>query len=296
MAETSQTEIASDPASGPSLRRPFKCLFVGGCPRSGTTLMQAILMQTGVVATAPETHLFPQYIERLYGAWDKFRAKKAAGHRDVGLHRVLSQADFEAALKAFSDQMLGTIAGRKGKPFVCEKTPENMLVWQEILRLYPKATMVHVVRDPRGVVASTKAARHWAAEWAQISVEQICHRWMRYVEAADACRASGAKLIEARYERLACGDAEYVASTLQQIGIRRTHKQAEEICAIVEIETMKQRVEKKGAFFHGEPEGFFRRGKPESWREELAAEETAVIESLTSDHMRRFGYVPAREA
>jgi len=52
--------------------------------------MQAILMQTGVVATAPETHLFPHYIERLYGVWEKFRAKKEVGHRDVGLHKVLS--------------------------------------------------------------------------------------------------------------------------------------------------------------------------------------------------------------
>jgi len=186
--------------------------------------------------------------------------------------------------------VLGKIEGKKRKPFVCEKTPENMLVWREILRLYPKATMVHVVRDPRGVVASTKAARQWAAEWAQVTVEQICQRWLRYLEAADACRASGAKLVEAKYERLACGDVEYVTSILQQIGIRRTREQAEKICAMVDMETMKQRIQKKGAFFHGEPEGFFRRGKPESWREELAPEDIAITESLTSDHMRRLGY------
>ena len=90
MTEASQTELVSEPASGRSSVRPFRCVFVGGCPRSGTTLMQAILMQTGVVATAPETHLFPHYIERLYGVWEKFRAKKEVGHRDVGLHKVLS--------------------------------------------------------------------------------------------------------------------------------------------------------------------------------------------------------------
>ena len=281
---------STDSQTGGGRRLPFRCLFIGGCPRSGTTLMQAILMRTGVVATATETHLFPQYVEQWCRIWESYSGKKSEGHRDVGLHKVLSDEDFEKALKKFCDTVFVKIQGKKRKPFVCEKTPENMLAWKHITRLYPKATIIHVVRDPRAVVASTMAAREWAAEWAHVTVGQICQRWMRYLDAAEACQAAGVSLIEARYERIATQDTGYIAKFLAQIGIQRSRAEAKDLCAAVEIGIMKERVKKHGAFFHGEPEGFFRRGETDSWREELSETDIGLIESLAGDHMQRLGY------
>lgn len=252
--------------------------------------MQTILMRTGVVATATETHLFPRYVEQLYRARETFRQKKSDGHRDVGLHKVLSDEEFDKAVRQFCEAVLIRIGGKKRKPFVCEKTPENMLTWQHIVRLYPKAAIIHVVRDPRAVVASTIAARDWAAEWAQVSVEQICDRWMRYIDAAETCRAAGVNLVEVRYEPVAMQDTNYIADVLRKIGIERNTAEVKDICAAVEIGIMKERVRRPGAFFHGEPRGFFRRGIPDSWREEMTEADITLIQSITGAYMRRLGY------
>lgn len=38
--------------------------------------------------------------------------------------------------------------------FYSEKTPGNVLIFDELLEIFPKARCFHVVRDPRGTVSS----------------------------------------------------------------------------------------------------------------------------------------------
>src|ERR1700687_1396500 len=54
----------SGPMSGSSLSRP---IFVVGCPRSGTTLVQCILSASSHAFSLPETHFF-SYVLRYIGA------------------------------------------------------------------------------------------------------------------------------------------------------------------------------------------------------------------------------------
>jgi hypothetical protein len=55
---------------------------------------------------------------------------------------------FAAALRRLAED-----AGRR---FACEQTPRNIFYARRLLELYPNAHVVHIVRDPRAVLASQK--------------------------------------------------------------------------------------------------------------------------------------------
>lgn len=45
---------------------------------------------------------------------------------------------------------------RKGYLILSEKTPDNVLVFEELIELFPNAKFIFVVRDPRGIINSFK--------------------------------------------------------------------------------------------------------------------------------------------
>ncbi|WP_293365875.1 tetratricopeptide repeat-containing sulfotransferase family protein [Phenylobacterium sp.] len=100
-------------------------IFVLGMPRSGSTLVEQILASHPQVQGLGETGLLPQLLERGY-------PKTAAGLRDAAT-RYLD------GLRA---------RGWDGASRVVDKTLENYLHAGLIGVLFPRAVIVHVVRDP----------------------------------------------------------------------------------------------------------------------------------------------------
>lgn len=48
------------------------------------------------------------------------------------------------------------LSAEAGKPIPCEQTPRNIFYAEELLRVYPEARVVHMLRDPRAVMASQR--------------------------------------------------------------------------------------------------------------------------------------------
>src|SRR5438270_12024028 len=134
----------------------MKHVFILGAQRSGTTWALALLRQHPQVAgIATETHLFNAYVQSLEARWDEHRR----GGAPVGLPTYLSEEQFYALLRDFAARALDLIAqGRRDVALIAEKTPQNALAWRLILRLFPDAYFLHVVRDPRDTVCSLRAA------------------------------------------------------------------------------------------------------------------------------------------
>jgi protein-tyrosine sulfotransferase len=121
-------------------------VFVGGAPRSGTTLVQNILDSHPEVLGGPEFLHLPDIVllrNRLQSSVDK-------GWIDL----YCSSADVDHEVRMFVERLLRPLADRHGTRVLSEKTPENVLVFPELLALFPAARLVHLVRDPRAVVAS----------------------------------------------------------------------------------------------------------------------------------------------
>lgn len=150
-------------------------IFLVGCPRSGTTLLSAILHAHPRIAMPPETRfLIPLYYRRLeFGdlAVEENRRRLAlrmtrrwTRFNDLGLDRKQVVKSIVAAPPTFGSAA-GTLwrefARSRGKARWGEKRPAYWRDMGMILRLFPRAQVIHLVRDGRACAASLKQVRWW---------------------------------------------------------------------------------------------------------------------------------------
>lgn len=127
-------------------------IFILGVPRSGTTLLRAILDSHPYIACGPETPWLGAHQPRSVAALYRFLLDSPQGYvaafrMDAGVVRD--------ATRAFVDSLLLAYARSKGKPRWAEKTPDNALHLPTLLDLFPDARCIHLVRDPLDVALST---------------------------------------------------------------------------------------------------------------------------------------------
>jgi hypothetical protein len=177
--------------------------FVVGCPRSGTTLVQAMLARHPDVFSLPETYFFDALIGDTKLRWQDREARstrrwyhRAGMAQSWGRHhlRDLERVHlgpqhakrlprrWRSCVSRFT-AMLDEATRRSGRRVWVEKTPTNLLYIDEIEATIPDAYFVHVLRDGMDVVASiidgdmrleTGGFRGGIARWAR--------RWNRAME------------------------------------------------------------------------------------------------------------------
>ena len=141
-------------------------VFIVGCPRSGTTLLQRLVNAHPDIAITPETHWIPRLYARAWALRSDGPVKRKL------IRRVLGHPKF-ARLK-ISPEEIGRLTGkgrpssyenlvsrifdlygeRQKKPLVGDKTPDYVRSIETLHSLWPSARFVHVIRDGRDVALS----------------------------------------------------------------------------------------------------------------------------------------------
>lgn len=274
-------------------------VFVVGCQRSGTTWLQLLLYQHPAVASTQETHLFDRYIVKLEEAW---RRERSPGYvRRGGLSRTLqSDQAFDRLLRSPVDVVLGEILAMKpGASVVVEKTPDHVRHAETILRLYPAASFIHIVRDPRSVVCSLRdGSRSWAASWASADPVVSARHWKQTVTTGRAIQSMTDRYLEIRYEALMGAGERTLGEVFTWMGLDAT----EEFCgeALANCALSKLQSEDAGAATPwaetSDPEAFYRKGKAEGWRQELTLADLTKVEYIAGALMDELGYDRDRPA
>ncbi|WP_022836723.1 sulfotransferase family protein [Salisaeta longa] len=258
----------------------FKPLFVVGCPRSGTTLVQRLLNAHPEVAIAPETFLVqkarrhspPALIEALaagplfpaMGAPDAFHRAARAAHDP--------QAIFEALLRTF--------AAHTGASVVGEKTPDHVRHIPQLLDWFPRARVIHVVRDARAVVNSWRTV-----PWRSGYVARDAELWVEHVAAGRAAAATHPAAVHTvRFEALVRSPEATLRTLCRAVGLAfdpaMVHfHQTPPDTVDVEREPWKQRVTRPI-----DPSVATR------WRTELPWRDVCVVEAVAGTEMRRWRY------
>ncbi len=122
-------------------------IFIGGAPRSGTTLLRAIIGACGQIACGPELRVIPAICNLTENI-----SKVSGAALSTGFGVTSDHLDRQAAstISAF----LEPLRTKSGASRVAEKTPANALHFPTLRRIFPKAQIVSVVRDGRDVVSS----------------------------------------------------------------------------------------------------------------------------------------------
>lgn len=286
-----------------SFRNPF--LFVVGCPRSGTTLLQRMLNAHPQLAVANDTHFIPRAIQAVIPGGTTDLTGVMDPQKLPGLvcwirqyHRFprlgISDATFErASLRARTYQefvsLLYTEFSRMyGKSLGGEKTPDYVRHLPFLYELFPWAKFVHIIRDGRDVALSTL---QWArsdkgpgkyALWREDPVA-VCALWWRWqVQSGRAARRilPPDRCLEVKYEEFV-RDSEGVLRSVTDF-LRISF--AEEMLRFNEGRIReKEGLSAKKAWMAPTP-GL------RDWRTQLDDRSIELFEALSGDLLKELGY------
>lgn len=123
-----------------------RAIIIGGCGRSGTTLLREMLNRHPRIACGAETAFLCELINpaRLSVEWNLPRQEvEAMVARSPNVVR-------------FAEEFFRIFAQREGKVRWADKTPRNIHAVHRILTWFPNATFVHIIRDGRDVACSLR--------------------------------------------------------------------------------------------------------------------------------------------
>lgn len=138
-------------------------IFIVGCPRSGTTLLQTILLSNDSLISFPESHFFSQLNNcprrKPPGIYGKKIVDNWLGDTKVKFIKKPWIGFSKAAAINYFWQTLDQIAITQSAKGWVEKTPEHVHYIGEIQRSIPDAKFIHIVRSYKDNIASLYLAR-----------------------------------------------------------------------------------------------------------------------------------------
>ncbi|MBA0124282.1 sulfotransferase [Haloechinothrix sp. YIM 98757] len=288
----------SSGALSPFAGAPDRPVFVGGCPRSGTTLLRTMLNSHPELAMPRESRFLLETWRRRERFGDlgveRNREKlarwiftrKAARPGRVG---VESQRAIERLVAAppTVGSLLGTCflmyAEQQGKERWGDKRPMYVQYLDAIFAMFPDAQFVNVVRDPRAAVASMRRL-----DWYGGDVVPVAELWERSQRAADAWRRRLApdQLLEIRYEDLVARPEETLTDVCSFL--RLSGDGIADALSYHEHNDIPET-----STYHWKVHQPVSADSSRRWEHELSGEEIALIEYAAGKRLRRYGYEPA---
>lgn len=175
-------------------------IFIGGLFKSGTSLLRAMLGQHSAIAAGLESYWFDL-------DWSGPRNEKFHDHIErlrkfYNMEKGSLQVMVEESKTAldFLNRFMSSYAARMGKHRWVEKTPGNILYIREILTEFSDAKIIHIIRDPKDVLASLRQARKW--DTVPIFVEMWCRFLGTAIQLEKELSLTSENILTIRYEAL----------------------------------------------------------------------------------------------
>jgi hypothetical protein len=259
-------------------------VFIVGSPRSGTTLLRRVLNRHPALAVCHETRFFEEVYARrsAFGPLENFSNRTrfvrelllTARIRQLGpniekLRRQLLEEG--TSYRAVFRLILQFYAESEGKPRGGDKTPVHAFFTETLAEWYPGAPIVHLVRDPRDVVASLQRM-HWAPK----SVVNNAYYWVRFNRAAERSQHRP-EYLRIHYEQLVENPEREISRICSHIG-------EDYLDALLQADSYEPYSWPSGA------SAAVTRERMGAWRQQLTPEEIAVVEWIAGARFEAYGY------
>ncbi|WP_454063044.1 sulfotransferase family protein [Candidatus Nitrospira salsa] len=269
-------------------------IFIVGSGRSGTTLLQLMINSHPDIFICGEIHYFDQIltikkrlpsIEKIDDLQTFFLlVRKTYGSQFlVGVDAVLDQVkrrmicDNARTYQMFYRYMLEEGAVAKGARRYGEKTPENIRYIDHLIDIFPHAKIIHIIRDPRAVVASLRKV-----DWSGPSIAINTIKWKLDVLQSQEISKRFRSYYELRYEDLVADPKKQLTMICRFIGEEFNAKMLEYYKTADRY--IKNEECKKGTFVPVTTDNV------ERWRQELSMSQVYIIQKLTGKLMEKFCY------
>ncbi len=127
-------------------------VFLGGAPRSGTTLLQQILDSHSLIYGGPEFDHIPKTIE----LWESYRRSYFNGRTN---HYYRNESEIDQRFRQLIVSIFNNTLSLKKKKILSEKTPFNTLLFDQLYQLFPESKFIQIIRQPSDVVNSLRNVR-----------------------------------------------------------------------------------------------------------------------------------------
>ncbi len=183
-----------------------------------------------------------------------------------------------------------------------EKTPSHALFIPEIKEVLPNARIIHLLRDPRDVVASLLAAsRGWGSNWAPRGAGAAVQIWVEHFTAVSQAAKflSSDEFCEITYEDLWQTPLDVLTRVAKFLRIKwpreaisqsiEANVPAAMVSAGTPIPLFGEAAKRNGGVAKL-PDGFVRRARPGSWKTDLSIREKIRVFRVATDRMKQAGY------
>lgn len=195
-------------------------IFIISQPRSGSTLLQRVLAGNDAVATSSEPWLMlhPVYGRRSTGIKADYSADWAAqGVNEFLDNYTDGQEVYDDGIRAFAKTIYENAMAKGGAQWFIDKTPRYLMIVEDLLRLFPAAKFVFLIRNPLSVLASI----------VNTQIQHDLYTLERFAEdlllgpstIINAIRQLGDRAIIVRYEEFVTAPEEHIQRVCKAIGI-----------------------------------------------------------------------------
>jgi Sulfotransferase family len=216
-------------------------IFLVGCPRSGTTLLQSLLAAHPQIASFPESKFFhyilpePEYEPRRLALGlisRRLRPRLEKYFRDeLGRSDMLQQLPRIVFMSYYTHKFMNIMylmTKEQGKSIFLEKTPDHIYKIEYIERFVPRSRFIHILRNGADVVASLyEVTKKYPDAWAGAKNIDMCiAEWTRAVKCSiEHIHKSNHILV--KYEDLVENTSYILKKTCQFIGVEFDQKMLE---------------------------------------------------------------------
>jgi hypothetical protein len=273
-------------------------IFVVGAPRSGTTLLSAMLAAHSRLSCGPETNFF-RFLARADvnslcepNSWPdnaiEFLFSGNSFGRPIPEHYDITKEEIRSYLREQSPSVAAILSAitelymkKVGKYRWVEKTPSHLTYVHDIRTYFPESPIIRIMRDPRDVALSI-IKTPW--ERAPKNFGEAVLFWQKYDRQSAAFFRSDKRSYTLYYERL----------------IDSPESELKQLCSLIaedyEPAMLDTSAVASRVFLNDEKSWHQNVGKPVNktrayvWKREVTQEQNRVAEALIGDRLLAYGY------
>jgi Sulfotransferase family len=200
-------------------------VFIVGCPRSGTTLLQSLLTSHPAITSFPETqfflHLWGEDLSRTLHERLMFFFCEDINRPD--LLETMQPYQTVVDRVAWFVGILDQLATEEGNDIWLEKTPQHLFFIEDIALHLPDAKFIDITREPLDTIASLYLAtrmpaqrRSWGEPW---SLEKCVTMWKRSARISNQYAQNNPQHLTIKYEELTANIKDELTKCCEFIGL-----------------------------------------------------------------------------